>query len=132
MFNLYKTLRRENGQALVEMAMILPILLLLFWGIVEFGRLGHSYLTTTYAAREGARIGAVGMGDSAIINEVNRRAASLPGGVSVNVSPSEGLRYTGEDITVQVDYYLEFYMPLMVIALDNPFEVSAVSVMRVE
>ena len=132
MFNLFKTLRRENGQALVEMALILPILILLFWGIVEFGRLGHSYLTVTHAAREGARLGVVGMSDAEITSEVGKRTVSLPDGVSVSVIPAESFRYAGSEITVQVDYYLEFYMPVMVIAFDNPFLVSAVSIMRVE
>ena len=31
--------RRKEGQAMVEMALVLPLLLLLFMGIVEFGRI---------------------------------------------------------------------------------------------
>jgi hypothetical protein len=51
--------RREAGQELVEFALILPLLLLLFFGIIEVGRLMLSYNTIANAAREGARYGIV-------------------------------------------------------------------------
>jgi hypothetical protein len=44
---------------LVEFALILPLLLLLFFGIIEVGRLMLSYNTIANAAREGARYGIV-------------------------------------------------------------------------
>lgn len=50
---------REAGQELVEFALILPLLLLLFLGIIEVGRLMLSYNTIANAAREGARYGIV-------------------------------------------------------------------------
>ena len=52
-------LRREAGQELVEFALILPLLLLLFLGIIEFGRAMLAYNTIANAAREGARYGIV-------------------------------------------------------------------------
>ena len=51
--------RREAGQELVEFALILPLLLLLFLGIIEFGRAILAYNTIANAAREGARYGIV-------------------------------------------------------------------------
>ena len=51
--------RREAGQELVEFALILPLLLLLFLGIIEFGRAMLAYNTIANAAREGARYGIV-------------------------------------------------------------------------
>ena len=50
---------QEAGQELVEFALILPLLLLLFFGIIEVGRLMLSYNTIANAAREGARYGIV-------------------------------------------------------------------------
>ena len=50
---------REAGQELVEFALILPLLLLLFLGIIEFGRAILAYNTIANAAREGARYGIV-------------------------------------------------------------------------
>lgn len=51
--------KNENGQALVEFTLILPILILLILGIIEFGWLLNAQITLNSAAREGARVGAV-------------------------------------------------------------------------
>jgi Flp pilus assembly protein TadG len=45
----------DHGQALVEIALILPVLLLLVLGIIEFGRAFTDQQAVTDAAREGAR-----------------------------------------------------------------------------
>jgi len=53
------TLRKKNqsrskGQALIEMALLLPLLLVLIVGALEFGRLFFTQIVITNAAREGA------------------------------------------------------------------------------
>jgi Flp pilus assembly protein TadG len=48
--------RSQNGAELVEFALVLPILLLVFGGIVDFGLLLQRQQVITNAAREGARI----------------------------------------------------------------------------
>ena len=48
----------ERGQSLVEMALILPLLLLIVLGTLEFGFALDHHLTLEYASREGARTGA--------------------------------------------------------------------------
>lgn len=48
--------RSERGNALVEFAFVLPLLLVIFAGIVDFGMLLQRYEVVTNAAREGARI----------------------------------------------------------------------------
>jgi hypothetical protein len=48
----------ERGQALVELAIILPLLLLIVLGTLEFGLAFDHNLTLSYATREGARTGA--------------------------------------------------------------------------
>ena len=52
-------LRESRGNAVVEMALILPILLLLVFGITEFGRAWMVVNILTTAAREGARLAVV-------------------------------------------------------------------------
>jgi hypothetical protein len=47
--------RRDGGAAAVETALVLPILLLIVFGIIDFGRMLHAQITLTEAAREGAR-----------------------------------------------------------------------------
>jgi Flp pilus assembly protein TadG len=46
---------RQQGQSLLEFAMVLPILLLIVGGVIEFGRAYYQYNTLSKAVREGAR-----------------------------------------------------------------------------
>ena len=50
-----KRIRQDHGQDLVETALTLPLLLMLLFGIVEFGRVIFVYNSLSNAAREGAR-----------------------------------------------------------------------------
>lgn len=49
-----RTRRRSRGQSLVELALILPVLMLLFAGTVDLGRVFYSQITIENAAKEGA------------------------------------------------------------------------------
>jgi Flp pilus assembly protein TadG len=55
-------IRREDGQALVEFALVLPILLMLATGITSFGLTFYRYITLTDAVRAGARTFSLGRG----------------------------------------------------------------------
>jgi len=48
-------LRRDHGTQLVELAIALPLMIVLLGGIAEFGRLFYTYSTLTTAVRAGAR-----------------------------------------------------------------------------
>ena len=50
--------RRSRGQAFVELALVLPVLLLLTLGAIDLGRLFFAEISVTNAAREGAMVGA--------------------------------------------------------------------------
>jgi len=56
---LRRRVRAESGAELVEVALTLPLLLLVVLGIIEFGFLFQEYEVVTNAAREGARIAAL-------------------------------------------------------------------------
>ena len=49
------TQKKESGAAAVELALILPVILMLLFGIVEFGRWYNASITVTHAARESVR-----------------------------------------------------------------------------
>src|SRR3954453_8008586 len=51
--------RREEGAALVEFALILPILVLLLFGLIDFGFIYNDFLSLRQGVRDGARQGAV-------------------------------------------------------------------------
>lgn len=51
--------RKQRGVAVVEFALVLPLLLLILFGIVEFGLVMFDQAVITNASREGARAGIV-------------------------------------------------------------------------
>ena len=48
-------MRRQEGQAIVEFALVLPLFFLFFWGLVYVGLMYSDYLTLSNLARESAR-----------------------------------------------------------------------------
>ena len=66
--------RDESGSALLEIAVILPVLILLVLGVAEYGRVYFTGITVANAALAGAEYGAQseGTGDAALIQQVAR------------------------------------------------------------
>jgi hypothetical protein len=127
--------RGERGAALVEMAMILPVIILLLFGVIEMSWLFAQANDVRHGAREGARLAAVNFGDTtAIGTEVCNRmdladgnliitfadasagiddgARSSVGRIQVTLSPStltgmfDGL-VGGGTVTSDIDFVLE-------------------------
>jgi Flp pilus assembly protein TadG len=59
---IFKRKKDRKGQGAVEFALMLPVLMLLILGLIEFGRLIFLYITVNSAGREAARYG-MAMGD---------------------------------------------------------------------
>src|SRR5262252_10068455 len=72
---------RDRGATAVEFALLLPILLLIVFGIIDFGRALNTQITLTQAARVGARLAAVNQP-----NVVSRTQAAAVGLSPVSVS----------------------------------------------
>jgi Flp pilus assembly protein TadG len=63
----HRSRARHRGQALVEFALILPSILLILVGTLNFGFAFYSNMTLEYASREGARVGsALASGSAAL------------------------------------------------------------------
>ena len=63
------SIKSERGQSLVEFALILPLFIIVLFGIMEFGRLWEMTNLITSASREGARVAAIsGSSQSQAIN----------------------------------------------------------------
>ena len=127
---LVRTLRRfrrdRRGQALVEFALVVPILLLLVLGIIDFGRAWNLHQTITDAAREGARQAVISNAvtqDSAvaIVAGVIRASGFDPGLATVGF-PDGFKTGRGEVTTVTIDmpYRFGFLAPFIrLVTTDN-------------
>ena len=92
-----RRLRNEQGAAAVEFALILPILLVLVFGIVELARAYNAQVSLTGAAREGARTMAV-EDDYAAAEAKVIAASALNSAPTVSIVPADCV--AGQDVTV--------------------------------
>ncbi len=125
-----KFCKSQKGQSLVEFALVIPIFILLLFGIIEFGRLWETMNVLTSAAREGARIAAVTSPDGARVRStaLNLLAGSGLTGVSVALSGPGG----SHDVTVTVS---GTYVPLtnaVIPGLIGPFNLTRSTTMHWE
>jgi Flp pilus assembly protein TadG len=128
-----KVIREKKGQALIEFAFVIPILLLLLFGIVEFSRIFGAELVVTYSAREGARTGAVGGTDEVIRSQVQNAAVNLdPAGLVIVINPIETERTRGQQLSVEVSYPVTIVVPLISIITGDTVMVGSTCVMRIE
>jgi Flp pilus assembly protein TadG len=103
-----KKTRRQGGLALVEMALVLPLLVLLLFALIEYGWLFYKYQQINGAARHGCRIGATQPATTAQVNaaiDTMMTGSGLGGsGYTKNVTPVEVLAGTTITVTVTVPY----------------------------
>ncbi len=103
--------RADRGAAAVETAILMPLLLLLVFGILEFGLLLNTQIAVTEAAREGARAATVDSHPSAAQNRVDQLDSAYT--VVAGESDFCGARPApGDDAVVVVRYRYQFVTPL--------------------
>ncbi|TCS83337.1 TadE/TadG family type IV pilus assembly protein [Tepidibacillus fermentans] len=130
---LRKRIKGEEGQSLVEFTLVIPILLLLLLGIIEFGHIFYAYLLIENASRDGARYGSVWATDTEIRQIIDEKTYSLePTNLVVTISPAYEYRQRGEKVEVKIDYKVPLWGPIWGELLPNPFPITAKTVMRVE
>jgi Flp pilus assembly protein TadG len=100
--------RREEGQALVEFALVLPVILLVLVGIVQFGLMFYTYIDLTSATRDAARRVAVSRSTGAGLTQARQVVADATTAVNsanatVTLTPG-GPWQAGDDVTVRVTY----------------------------
>ena len=112
--------RSERGAELIEMAVALPLLLLVVMGIVDFGFLFQRYLVLTNAAMEGARV-AVLPGYTTADAQARATAYATTGGVPVPVNAvatpvslagANGGSWPGMRITITHVYRYQYIGPI--------------------
>lgn len=105
---LRRKLRDERGVSMVEAALILPVLVLLLFGIVEFGRAFNAQVTLTHAAREGVRDYALDQDVAAATAKAQFAASGLdPGLMVVTATPC----VEGEQTQLTIEYPFSYDIP---------------------
>ncbi len=128
-----RSLKGEKGTALVEMALVLPVFLLVLLGIMEFGLAMNAYVSIQHAAREGVRLGITGASDAEIIARVQDAAYPVdPARIGVSISPEASLRERGDPLTVTVQYTHQFMTPLIGSIVGNTVTMKSSIDMRME
>jgi Flp pilus assembly protein TadG len=111
--------RDPAGQEAVEFALLLPLLLLILFGILDLGRLFHAAITITNAAREGARYGIEHPADTGDIEAAVQAEAAGTGidltdtaisDIAVSC-PDGGACSSGLPLRVDVAYTLQLIVP---------------------
>jgi Flp pilus assembly protein TadG len=124
-------IKREDGQALVEFALMIPLLLLLLTSVFDFGRILYSKLTLELVNQESVRLGGLGQGDEAIRSyAVSNFSAGDPSKLEISISPVEAERKSGDYLTVSLAYPESFIGILGENAI--PYTVKTSSTIRVE
>lgn len=109
--------RREGGQATVEMALTLPLLLLLIFGMLEMGWLASTRLLLDNITREGVRTGIVATSASQNTTDVTNRINSMKpsymtGTIGITITYSNPSNFRDGDITVVSTYNLAPLTPI--------------------
>ena len=120
----------EQGQSMVEAAVVLPVLCMLLFAIVQFGITFNNYLTLTDSVRAGARRAAVSREASDPVGAVSqvRSAASDLNQSNLNVTVTSSWT-PGTDVTVTAKY--PYSISLMGIVIQSG-QLSSSTTERVE
>jgi Flp pilus assembly protein TadG len=115
--------RRNAGQSLVELALMLPILVLLLVGVFDLGRAFHALITLNNAGREAARFGTLhrldlaGMRAAAIQEAQNSGIVIVNGDIALTCPDAGTAAPCARDTTLRViitylyDPILSFFFP---------------------
>ena len=126
--------RNERGAAMVEMALVLPIVILLVLGMIDVGRALVLYNNLTNAAREGARLGASQMpsvNTTAITTRVESRIATFSGtAVTTGKVSVTAPTATNNTVTVTISGYP--FTPLTPLPMVNGMTLSVTAAFRWE
>ncbi len=128
-------LKNQNGQAVLEFAIILPVLMLIIIGIVIVSYMFTAQQVITYAAKEGARIGAQTNQNDQVIAAIEDATKAFDGDLSryqITIDPEDENsidRTKGDTLTVELRYTLPFYVEIF---SDDYLTVTSVSKSRIE
>ncbi len=110
--------RDEQGAAAVEFALLLPLLVLLLFGMIEFGFAFNTRIQATNAAREAARLAVVGVDDWSDVGglpfwQVVKEDAGVASISNCTLTTDPAVPVVGGTLTVSFDFPLNLRIPFM-------------------
>lgn len=134
----------EDGAAAVELALVLPLLLLLVFGVVDFGRAYSARVELAHAAREGVRAYALTQDPAEAATRTRAAAVSLEdtatteAEVGVTAQDCDSTTDVGDSAVVTATFSFDYLTPLPDIVaalpgadeLDGPITLTESGVMR--
>jgi TadE-like protein len=132
-----KIWRCQQGVAAVEFALALPLLLMLVFGLIDFGLAMYAKGLITNASQEGARFGAIYRLNSLSVSDIQThvqaylQTAGFPAPVTITVAGAGGP--SGSPLSVRVDYAYHLQtLPELVAGLAGDLDLSAETVRHLE
>ena len=121
--NPFGRLRDQRGQAAVEFALVVPIIVLLLLGVIQIGVAFHDYITLTDAARAGARKAVVDRFSDETVAQLQQHVRDAAGGLNqsklqVTVNLPAPLN-SGSALTVTAKYPYSISLLGIVVASGN-------------
>lgn len=132
-----KKRKRQRGSVIVEAALVLPILLFILMGIVEFGRILMIQQTLTNAAREAARTAAIYLDNNTALSAAQTVAEDYltNSGVDLNLITVDPVfsEVNGTDaVQVNVNYDYTSSLASWIPGMADSFELRSRVIMRRE
>lgn len=131
--------QNERGAVAAEFALLLPVLLTILFGIIEFGMIMYGREVVTNASREGARAGIVQVSPKPTSGDITTIATNYltgtginPSQVTISVAGAGGASPAMLTVTATYDYpWLIPYIP-SVLGLPSPLPITMSTTMRHE
>jgi Flp pilus assembly protein TadG len=121
------SLSRERGATAVEFALVLPVLLLMVLGMLEFSRAYNAQISLSGAAREGAREMAIhGDADDAIAAAIAASPTVNPAVTAAQITIAPATCSPGQ----QVEFEINYTLPLMTGLFGITLPITGVGVMQ--
>jgi len=137
-------MKSEKGQAAVEFALVLPILLMLILGIIDFGRILYTQNALTSLNQQAARYTSInysaGDNTNLVIQYVTNNPGTLDTSAFKKADNSNGINVTptsitsGSQVKVTLTYKIYYITPFvnMIPGLTNPFYITSSSTFMAE
>ncbi|GAA0182623.1 hypothetical protein SH2C18_49690 [Clostridium sediminicola] len=126
-------MKKRKGQAMVELALVIPILLLILCAIIDFGRILYASIHLNMITQEAVRMGGLGKSDYEIVEFIDQKVDLVDKDkIQTNITPSDLQRSSGDYVTLNITYEVKYITPIINIFIPTPFEINTQSTIRVE